>query len=399
LDDVASGNMLTDGRNTYTWNSEDQLKTTAGVTYTYDGDGHRVEKSNGKLYWYGTGSDPLMETDLSGNLTDEYVFFGGKRIARRDSSNNVVYYAADHLGTSRVVASSAGAILDQSDFYPFGGERVLSASSGNTYKFTSKERDSESNLDSFGARYDSSILGRFMSPDPKILSIRHIANPQKWNKYSYVINNPMSFFDPNGMEEITITYRTFIPQATTTLMGKTYGGDNHGFSTADSVSSRTSITIKIETDPKIRPGNPIISVDGKSGGNTGHADPSTILDKSGNVSESRTATNGLPTVTGTRDANGTPVLNIQQDTKNPLSPGLQALTPGVSGNLTVTVWQDLSTVQVTGTAAPFPASEMNITTADGTTTPIFQFQPPADASPWSLFGPDRQVDVKAAPQK
>jgi RHS repeat-associated protein len=198
----ASGNMLTDGRNTYTWNSEDQLKTAAGVTYTYDGDGHRVEKSNGKLYWYGTASDALMETDLSGNLTDEYIFFGGKRIARRDSSNNVVYYAADHLGTSRVVASSAGAILDQSDFYPFGGERVLSASSGNTYKFTSKERDSESNLDNFGARYDSSILGRFMSPDwseiPAPVSYANLVNPQTLNLYSYAGNNPTTLGDPDG---------------------------------------------------------------------------------------------------------------------------------------------------------------------------------------------------------
>jgi len=194
----ASGNMLTDGRNTYTWNAENQLKTAAGVTYTYDGDGHRVEKSNGKLYWYGTGSDPLMETDLSGNLTYEYIFFGGKRIARRDSSNNVVYYAADHLGTSRVVASSAGAILDQSDFYPFGGERVLSASSGNTYKFTSKERDTESNLDNFGARYDSSILGRFMSPDPIHLMKEKLTDPQQWNMYSYVRNSPLKMVDANG---------------------------------------------------------------------------------------------------------------------------------------------------------------------------------------------------------
>jgi len=193
----ASGNMLTDGRNTYTWNAESQLKTGAGVMYTYDGDGHRVEKSNGTLYWYGVGSDSLMETDLSGNLTDEYIFFGGKRIARRDSSNNVVYYAADHLGTSRVVTSSAGAILDQSDFYPFGGERVLSASSGNTYKFTSKERDSESNLDNFGARYDSSILGRFMSPD-EAFADQHPANPQSWNLYTYTGNNPLRNIDPNG---------------------------------------------------------------------------------------------------------------------------------------------------------------------------------------------------------
>jgi hypothetical protein len=51
--------MLTDGRNTYTWNSEDQLKTAAGVTYTYDGDGHRVEKSNGKA-----GGEPFHTTQV-----------------------------------------------------------------------------------------------------------------------------------------------------------------------------------------------------------------------------------------------------------------------------------------------------------------------------------------------
>jgi len=52
-----------------------------------------VQKSTGKLYWYGMGSDPLDESDASGNLTDEYVFFGGKRIARRNvSSGNIFYY-------------------------------------------------------------------------------------------------------------------------------------------------------------------------------------------------------------------------------------------------------------------------------------------------------------------
>jgi RHS repeat-associated protein len=99
-----------------------------------------------------------------------------------------------------VVASSAGAILDQSDFYPFGGERVLSASSGNTYKFTSKERDSESNLDNFGARYDSSILGRFMSPDPKAISAKLLQNPQDLNGYTYTINNPLRYSDHDGKD-------------------------------------------------------------------------------------------------------------------------------------------------------------------------------------------------------
>jgi len=54
------------------------LKTAGGVTYTYDGDGRRVQKSNGKLYWYGAGGEILDESDASGNITDEFVFFGGK---------------------------------------------------------------------------------------------------------------------------------------------------------------------------------------------------------------------------------------------------------------------------------------------------------------------------------
>ncbi|MGH9818394.1 MAG: RHS repeat-associated core domain-containing protein, partial [Candidatus Acidiferrales bacterium] len=179
----AAGNLLSDGSFSYTWDAESRMKSGAGVTYTYDGDGRRVKKSNGKLYWYGPGLDALLETDLAGNSPGEYIFFGGKRVARRQSSGTVNYYFSDHLGSSRVVASAAGAILDDSDFYPFGGERVVTSSSGNHYKFTGKERDAESGLDNFGARYFGSSLGRFMSPDDfwKDSSVR---NPQSWNKYA-----------------------------------------------------------------------------------------------------------------------------------------------------------------------------------------------------------------------
>jgi RHS repeat-associated protein len=133
---------------------------------------------------------------LSGNSLNEYIFFDGKRIARLDSAGNVDYYVADHLGTSRIVTGAAGNILDQSDFYPFGGERIITASSGNTYKFTGKERDGESGLDNFVERYDSSNIARFMSPDP--LGGKLI-DPQTFNKYSYVRNNPTTFIDPTGL--------------------------------------------------------------------------------------------------------------------------------------------------------------------------------------------------------
>jgi RHS repeat-associated protein len=182
---------------TYSYNAENQLNSTAGITYYYDGDGKRVQKSSGTLYWYGTNPDPLLETNGSGTLTNEYIFFGGKRIARRDSSNNVIYYLSDHLGTSRIVTNSSGTVQDDSDFYPYGGERVVSSTSGNHYKFTGKERDAESGLDNFGARYDSSQYGRFMTPDPLG---GHIEDPQTLNKYAYVRNNPLNLTDPTGLD-------------------------------------------------------------------------------------------------------------------------------------------------------------------------------------------------------
>ncbi|MGH9793518.1 MAG: RHS repeat-associated core domain-containing protein, partial [Candidatus Acidiferrales bacterium] len=106
-----------------------------------------------------------------------------------------------------------------SDFYPFGGERAVTSSSGNHYKFTGKERDTESNLDYFIARYYSSAQGRFLSPDeftggpvdafsandplpPGPLPYADITNPQSFNKYSYAWNSPLRFVDPNGHDVV-----------------------------------------------------------------------------------------------------------------------------------------------------------------------------------------------------
>jgi RHS repeat-associated protein len=174
-----------------------------GTGYLYDGDGRRVQKSSGKLYWYGMGSDPLDETDAAGNTNNtsfnEYIFFNGKRTARRDSTNAVNYYFADHLGTSReIVQAGQTSPCYDADFYPFGGERAITNTCPQNYKFTGKERDAESGLDNFGARYDSSSLGRFMSVDPSRQSANP-ANPQSWNRYAYALNNPLAYIDRNGL--------------------------------------------------------------------------------------------------------------------------------------------------------------------------------------------------------
>src|SRR6266404_3014746 len=62
---------------------------------------------------------------------------------------------------------------------------------------TGKERDAESGLDDFDARYYASTLGRFMRPDEPLVD-QQAGNPQSWNLYSYVRNNPLINTDPSG---------------------------------------------------------------------------------------------------------------------------------------------------------------------------------------------------------
>jgi len=78
------------------------------------------------------------------------------------------------------------------------------------HHFTGKERDAESGNDYFGARYYASSMGRWMSPDTDFTLKRILPNPQKWNRYAYVLNNPLIMFDPDGLAEWYV-FRPLIP--------------------------------------------------------------------------------------------------------------------------------------------------------------------------------------------
>jgi RHS repeat-associated protein len=96
------------------------------------------------------------------------VFFGGERVARRDGStgaDGVFYYFSDHVKIASVITDSAGVIKAESDYYPWGGELQFVNNDSHHYKFTGKERDGETQLDYFGARYYSNGLGRSATPD------------------------------------------------------------------------------------------------------------------------------------------------------------------------------------------------------------------------------------------
>jgi RHS repeat-associated protein len=207
----AAGNLIQNGTTSYIYDSENRMIATSGFSYVYDGDGQRVEKctqgttpgtcaSNaaGTFYWLHTGGGTLAESDLGGNWTAVYGLIRGQIVSRVDLPATVVhYYFNDHLNTTDIVTDAVGNILKESDYYPYGGEIPVIGSDPNRYKFTGKERDTESGLDYFGARHYASTMGRWMVPD-KPFDDQAPSDPQSWNLYSYVRNNPLRFTDPNG---------------------------------------------------------------------------------------------------------------------------------------------------------------------------------------------------------
>jgi RHS repeat-associated protein len=137
------------------------------------------------------------------------------------SSQAVHWLVTDHLGTPRMLIDQTGtlATIKRHDYLPFGEELFAGTggrSAANGYgcppteqgctgdkarqQFTSKERDVETGFDFFGARYYASIQGRFSSADP-LLSSGERGNPQTWNRYVYVLNNPLRLIDPNGLDD------------------------------------------------------------------------------------------------------------------------------------------------------------------------------------------------------
>jgi RHS repeat-associated protein len=91
------------------------------------------------------------------------------------------------------------------------GLRVCLYDSGRRSRSTGKERDADTGLDYFGARYFSAAQGRFTSPDPINANILRVINPQRWNMYAYAVNNPLAYTDPDGRDAIAVNFQKQVP--------------------------------------------------------------------------------------------------------------------------------------------------------------------------------------------
>jgi len=105
--------------------------------------------------------------------------------------------------SKRIMTDAAGTVISNCTYAPFGEQVGCSVDNpSNHYRFTGKERDAETGIDYFGARYYSSSMGRFLSADwsagPATVPYAHLDNPQTLNLYAYVDNNPINGVDADG---------------------------------------------------------------------------------------------------------------------------------------------------------------------------------------------------------
>jgi RHS repeat-associated protein len=193
----AAGNVKTDSSGKqFDYDAENrQVRYNNGAAvYAYDGDGRRVKKTVGT-------QATIFVYNAVGQLIAEY---GGPQ-----GQGGTSYLTTDHLGSTRLVTDGAGAVKARLDYLPFGEElgagiggrttaQGYSVQDTTRQRFTSKELDSESGLNYFINRYYSSPQCRFTSVDPANQSVNGL-NPQTWNRYAYVLNNPLLFVDPFGL--------------------------------------------------------------------------------------------------------------------------------------------------------------------------------------------------------
>jgi RHS repeat-associated protein len=209
---------------TYTYDAAGSLahaNSTDNREFIYTADDERVATKNGVTWtWTLRGADnkvlrDYMSIELNGLPTaslrwaKDYVWRDGVMLASvvpaspGSTTSLVQHYHVDHLGTPRVVTTIAGVVNGIHAYYPSGAELDLAPHESNVekMKFTGHERDllpgGPLTIDSMHARYYMASLGKFLSVDPVL---GRPTAPQSWNRYAYVLNNPLSRTDPTGKE-------------------------------------------------------------------------------------------------------------------------------------------------------------------------------------------------------
>jgi RHS repeat-associated protein len=219
----AAGNLTQDGTHGYIYDAENRITCVLGtdgtctsasaMLYFYDAQGQRVGKQQADTledYVYDPKGHLTSVHDGSANLLRSELYSpDGRHVATLNgnswSTSGLFWNHADWLGTERVrtnFINGTASVVETCTDTPFGMNlNCTPPPDQSPMHFTGKQRDYETGLDYFGARYlgSGNNLGRFMTPDAFFMD-SHVADPQSWNEYAYVRNNPLRNVDPTGNE-------------------------------------------------------------------------------------------------------------------------------------------------------------------------------------------------------
>lgn len=254
-----NGNLLKDNLlNTYAWDpSWGNPASINSTNLVYDALGRMVEQQNGSTYtqmlYSPAGKTAIM---IGQTLQKAFINLPGGGSAIYTSSGSPAYYRhADWLGSSRLTSTASRTVYSTSAYAPFGEQYATSGTSDPS--FTGQDADTTSGLYDFTFREHSPSQGRWISPDPLGLGAVNPSNPQTWNRYAYVVNNPLSAIDSSGLDCVYVngdgTWYTEDGDCDNSGGG---GGDNAYY--FDGTVDPNSVFV----DPN---GNVVASVDGQFG--------------------------------------------------------------------------------------------------------------------------------------
>jgi len=203
---LTSGSWSGVNSRSFTWDPEGKLLSyadanTATTTYAFDPFGRRsrTTPASGPVtyYFYGAedGGHPVARYDTT-NGWQTAILVEGTTLAYMSAGGSPTYLSLDMLTTTKMTTNSGGSSTTMGLYYPYGEESV---STGAERKWTNQIRDGNG-IDHFWMRSYAAPLARWLTPDPAGAAAVDIANPQSWNRYAYVLNNPLNLRDPLGLD-------------------------------------------------------------------------------------------------------------------------------------------------------------------------------------------------------